>query len=652
MFAVVAAAVAALPRDLLLWPWLLALVLPGALLARLAAFVRPPLFAALAGALLQLAACWAAWATAGPIERPAALAGTILPPLAFVASRRHDADATLALFLALCVLLVGAILGSPSAWLQCTFAVAAALQLRCEARLAALRAAPPPPAPAAAGTWLPALGLGALAALLAAGTQLVLAALPSPARPAAAPQVPLPATDGGAHRIGLSDEFRFDGEGALLDARAERLLTVAGGDGAPVPADLYLRSGFFELPGLDRWRIDRIRGEHFATDRRPLQLRAPGPDARRLLLEFAPDARELMFVPPDLCSIEGIGDLAAEPRREWFRRQSADAACAVVCRRLPPPDVDAALAPGWVGGADDLTRLPDALDRAPFERLLAEWRPGGGPLAIARAIAAGLQARCRYERREPRGPFAEPLRNFLDGDRTGFCMHFASAAAILLRLRGVPCRVAVGVYGGDAGATPGSRVYGSAHAHAWVEIPIEGRGFAVLDPTPPAQRGAGGADTAADAPAPLPASRLADAAQWLRARAPTPWPWLCLLALLPLWPLLRAPLLARLGWARARRGRDGALHRTVRRSLLAILRELARNGRPRPHHATLEVFAAALRRPGVCRPDLLADLHAAFTAYQEVRFGGRPFDDLRESAMARGLAAARGLPAPSVSGRR
>src|SRR5262249_39065351 len=299
-------------------------------------------------------------------------------------------------------------------------------------------------AAAAPGSWLPALGLGALAALLAAGMQLALAALPSPARLAPAPHAPPAETGGGAQRIGLPDEVRFDGEGALLDAHAEQLVPAAGAAGAAVPAELYLRSGFFELPGLDRWRIDRIRGEHFATDRQPLQLRAPGPDALRLVLQFAPAARELMFVPPDLCSIEGIADLAAEPRREWFHRRSGDAGCAVVRCRLPPPAVDATLAPGWVGGADDLTRLPDVLDRAPFERLLAEWRPSGGPIAIARAVAAGLQARCHYERREPRGPYAEPLRNFLDGDRAGFCMHFASAAAILLRLCSVPCRVAVG----------------------------------------------------------------------------------------------------------------------------------------------------------------------------------------------------------------
>src|SRR5262249_1736190 len=90
MLIAVAAAVAPVPGELLPWAWLLALVLPSALVAGLAAVVRPPLFVLLAGALLQLGACWAAWRYCGPIERPAALAGTILPPLAFVASRRHD----------------------------------------------------------------------------------------------------------------------------------------------------------------------------------------------------------------------------------------------------------------------------------------------------------------------------------------------------------------------------------------------------------------------------------------------------------------------------------------------------------------------------------------------------------------------------------
>jgi transglutaminase-like putative cysteine protease len=51
--------------------------------------------------------------------------------------------------------------------------------------------------------------------------------------------------------------------------------------------------------------------------------------------------------------------------------------------------------------------------------------------------------RFRYTTNLPKpGPF--PLVDFLLGDHAGDCQHFAGAAALLLRLAGVPTRVAVG----------------------------------------------------------------------------------------------------------------------------------------------------------------------------------------------------------------
>ncbi|MBL8752348.1 MAG: transglutaminase domain-containing protein, partial [Planctomycetes bacterium] len=148
-------------------------------------------------------------------------------------------------------------------------------------------------------------------------------------------------------------------------------------------------------------------------------------------------------------------------------------------------------------------------------------------------IEAGLQQHCRYDRREPSGPFANALENFLFAttDRHGYCMHFASAAAMLLRLRGIPCRIAVGVHGGEPEPTePGTRRYTSEHAHAWVEVPFAGRGFEVFDPTPAAERGhrapaATLGAASAPEPRPEPAAPL-PATTTEPATLPALWPWI------------------------------------------------------------------------------------------------------------------------------
>jgi hypothetical protein len=78
-----------------------------------------------------------------------------------------------------------------------------------------------------------------------------------------------------------------------------------------------------------------------------------------------------------------------------------------------------------------------------------------------------------------------PLESFLFEDKRGYCQQFAGAMALLLRMGGVPARVAVGF-------TPGRQVAGSQRwlvtdtdAHAWVEVWFPSFGWVRFDPTPP-----------------------------------------------------------------------------------------------------------------------------------------------------------------------
>jgi transglutaminase-like putative cysteine protease len=77
-------------------------------------------------------------------------------------------------------------------------------------------------------------------------------------------------------------------------------------------------------------------------------------------------------------------------------------------------------------------------------------------------------------------------------DKHGYCVHFASAMALLARAEGIPSRVAVGYTPGTAtgrqGTVAGVRgrllEVNSKQAHSWTELYFVGVGWVAFDPTP------------------------------------------------------------------------------------------------------------------------------------------------------------------------
>ena len=77
---------------------------------------------------------------------------------------------------------------------------------------------------------------------------------------------------------------------------------------------------------------------------------------------------------------------------------------------------------------------------------------------------------------------APPLAHFVAEGKRGYCQHFAGAMALMLRMLGIPARVAVGFTSGtheDGGWTVTDH-----NAHAWVEVWFPGYGWLPFDPTP------------------------------------------------------------------------------------------------------------------------------------------------------------------------
>ncbi|HET6501830.1 MAG TPA: DUF3488 and transglutaminase-like domain-containing protein [Amycolatopsis sp.] len=77
---------------------------------------------------------------------------------------------------------------------------------------------------------------------------------------------------------------------------------------------------------------------------------------------------------------------------------------------------------------------------------------------------------------------SDALADFLLNGKRGFCEQFASAMAVMLRVLGIPSRVAVGFTTGFADGD--TRLITSQDAHAWVEVYFGDLGWVSFDPTP------------------------------------------------------------------------------------------------------------------------------------------------------------------------
>ena len=73
--------------------------------------------------------------------------------------------------------------------------------------------------------------------------------------------------------------------------------------------------------------------------------------------------------------------------------------------------------------------------------------------------------------------------DFMFGAKTGFCEHYASAFAFVLRAAGVPARVVTGYLGGEMNPIGDYLIVRQADAHAWTEVWLDREGWVRFDPT-------------------------------------------------------------------------------------------------------------------------------------------------------------------------
>ena len=131
-----------------------------------------------------------------------------------------------------------------------------------------------------------------------------------------------------------------------------------------------------------------------------------------------------------------------------------------------------------------LAHADDPRYEALADQLVRELDPrfAGDDLMKALVIKRWLEVEGFYTRKERHANTPDPTADFLFGNRRGYCVHFAHAAANLFRSQGIAARVAIGYAvdnrmrgGGSAVLILGDR------AHAWPEIHLEGVGWIPFD---------------------------------------------------------------------------------------------------------------------------------------------------------------------------
>jgi transglutaminase-like putative cysteine protease len=77
----------------------------------------------------------------------------------------------------------------------------------------------------------------------------------------------------------------------------------------------------------------------------------------------------------------------------------------------------------------------------------------------------------------------DAVDDFMFTTRTGFCEHYASAFAVMMRMAGIPSRVVTGYQGGWQSEFGNYMLVRQSDAHAWVEVWLAGEGWTRVDPT-------------------------------------------------------------------------------------------------------------------------------------------------------------------------
>ena len=274
----------------------------------------------------------------------------------------------------------------------------------------------------------------------------------------------------GGATTGLSDEMS---PGAIdrLVSDYEPAFRVRFTDPVPPPELRYWRGPVLNSFDGFTWRRDR-RG-YVET---PLEMLG---DAIRYRVTIEPTHRNWVFA-LDTIDRSPRHNIFMTHDRQLYRSQpiteplTFDASSHVRTRALGPLSI---------AGRRYETRLPEG--RNPRAVALAQSlrRQAADDATYARNVLDWFRGNGLEYTFEPEPTGLEAVDSVLFDTKRGFCGHFASAYATMMRAVGVPARVVTGYLGGEWNPVGSYLIVRQSDAHAWTEIWLDGVGWTRVDPT-------------------------------------------------------------------------------------------------------------------------------------------------------------------------
>ncbi len=284
---------------------------------------------------------------------------------------------------------------------------------------------------------------------------------------------------------GFSDTVEL---GSMGEVKKDPTVVMRVMPAANPPGRLYLRGAVLVHYDGKAWS-GRLKDKRLLSSPNGVfRFNGAGNAAFEQKIQLEPLETEVLFGAPHITAVEGD-----------FRNLWVDSSGAV---RLPSPPFSRIEYKAWSEAAPvkdregsskayiELGFLKDSPEGERIRELAQRITRGRtDPSAKAVAIELYLRGNFSYSLDPARDPKKGPIEDFLFNSKEGFCEHYATAMAVLLRSVGIPSRLVTGFVPEEWNSLGEYYIVRGQDSHSWVEAYIEGTGWKTFDPTPPAAGG-------------------------------------------------------------------------------------------------------------------------------------------------------------------
>jgi transglutaminase superfamily protein len=242
------------------------------------------------------------------------------------------------------------------------------------------------------------------------------------------------------------------------------------------------------LPGASRLALPQTDGT-FVTSSKPLR---PGDTYQALVYVPRPSERQLERSGTDYPGFtQGFLELSVPLARGsvgLVDKATGRSLGPNAPLRFAPYGTDAGALVIWPSGFGLEEDGDQVMADSPYAQLYALAQQlkheTDSPYGFVKAVQDRVQAGTTYDESPPQRRY--PLAAFLFDTKTGYCQQFSGVMALMLRMGGVPARVASGFSPGSYNSERKDYVVRDTDAHSWVEAYFPPYGWITFDPTPAA----------------------------------------------------------------------------------------------------------------------------------------------------------------------